>query len=80
MIMMRILCEWSDEDCVKVDEDKRDLSIIIPLLGQLRSFGKLRFPSESADYYVTTLSYSLFCLCLCALFCLFLLVWFSVFN
>ncbi|CAG7878784.1 unnamed protein product, partial [Brassica rapa] len=40
-----------DEDCVKVDEDKRDLSIIIPLLGQLRSFGKLRFPSESADYY-----------------------------
>ncbi|KAF8118901.1 hypothetical protein N665_0002s0203 [Sinapis alba] len=53
ILVMRIVCEeWSDEDCMKVDEDKRDhLSIVIPPLGQLQTFGKLRFPSESADYH-----------------------------
>ena len=29
--------DWSDEDCMKVDEDKCDLSIVIPPLGQLNS-------------------------------------------
>lgn len=56
MVMMRIVCEWSDEDCMKVDEDKLLICLLLsPSLGQLRSFGKLRFPSESADYYYLTL-------------------------
>ncbi|CAN6838280.1 unnamed protein product [Brassica oleracea var. botrytis] len=32
MVMMRIVCEWSNEDCMKVDEDKLDLSFVISLV------------------------------------------------
>ncbi|ESQ40260.1 hypothetical protein EUTSA_v10015137mg [Eutrema salsugineum] len=30
MVMMMVVCEWSDEDCMKVDEDKLDVSFVIP--------------------------------------------------
>ncbi|RID42966.1 hypothetical protein BRARA_J02812 [Brassica rapa] len=45
MIMMWIVCEWNDEDCMKVDEDKLGLSFVIPRMGNfdpLASFGSPR--------------------------------------
>ncbi|CAF1878326.1 unnamed protein product, partial [Brassica oleracea] len=40
MVMMRIVCEWSNEDCMKVDEDKLDLSF--GNFDPLASFGSPR--------------------------------------
>ena len=45
MIIMWIMCEWNDEDCMKVDEDKLGLSFVISRMGNfdpLASFGSPR--------------------------------------
>ncbi|CAH8269918.1 unnamed protein product [Arabidopsis lyrata] len=73
MMMMRIVCEWSDEDCMKVDEDKLDVSFIIPRLGNfdpLASFG-----SPRNQQIIITSSYFV----LCSLFTLFP-VWFGLLS
>ncbi|XP_019097753.1 PREDICTED: uncharacterized protein LOC104768529 [Camelina sativa] len=77
MMMMRIVYEWSDEDCMKVDEDKLDVSFIIPRLGNfdpLASFGSPR----NQQIIIISLPYYL-SFCLFSLFTLFP-VWFVVFN
>uniref|UniRef100_A0A1J3IHK5 Uncharacterized protein n=1 Tax=Noccaea caerulescens TaxID=107243 RepID=A0A1J3IHK5_NOCCA len=78
VMMMRIVCEWSDEDCMKVDEGKQAMSFVIPRLGNfdpLASFGSPRNQQIIIFYYRTLF---LFCLCSSASLIPFGLVWFGL--
>ncbi|KAF8088564.1 hypothetical protein N665_0536s0015 [Sinapis alba] len=60
---MWIMCEWNDEDCMKVDEDKLGLSFVIPRMGNfdpLASFGSPR----NQQIITTILLYFVYVICL----------------
>ncbi|AED90623.1 hypothetical protein AtNW77_Chr5g0086321 [Arabidopsis thaliana] len=65
MMMMRIVCEWSDEDCMKVDEDKLDVSFVIPRLGNFDPLASFGSPRNQQIMITIAL------ICLCSVFTLF---------
>ena len=67
MSMMRIVGEWSDEDCMKVDEDKLDLSFVISLVRATSILWQASVPlgiSRLLCYYTILLSLLPMSMCL----------------